>query len=138
MLYYIQKEEQHTTQNEKEIIIMAKIKTTNKYIKNVWNNVYRCGYCDLQYIMRGEEPVYYNCGVYGWNWDCYCDYKRDIAITTGYRNMTGRVIPNELIDIYSKIAKEILEGYWNKPYEEVQKALAENREKFFAELVEVV
>ena len=39
---------------------MSKIKTTNKYIKAVWKHVYRCGYCDLQYIMRGEDPVYYN------------------------------------------------------------------------------
>ena len=116
---------------------MAKIKTTNKHIKAIWNNVYRCGYCDLQYIMRGEEPVYYNCGVYGWNYDVYCDYKRDVAITTGYRNMTGRVIPNELIKRYSDIAKEILEDYWKKPYEEIQKALADNREKFFDELVNI-
>lgn len=117
---------------------MAKIKTTNKYLKAVWQNVYRCGYCDLQYIMRGEDPVYYNCGVYGWNYDAYCDYKRNVVITTGYRNMTGRVIPNELINRYTEKAKKILEGYWNKPYEEVQNALAENREEFFAELVEVV
>ena len=113
---------------------MAKIKTTNKYINQVWKNVFRCGYCDLQYIMRGEEPVYYNCGVYGWNYDAYCDYKRDIAITTGYRNMTGHRIPDEIIEKYTNIAKEICEGYWNKPYEEVQNALAENREKFFEEL----
>ena len=50
---------------------MAKIKTTNKYIKQVWKHVYRCGYCDLQYIMRGDEPMYYNCGIYGWNYDVY-------------------------------------------------------------------
>lgn len=117
---------------------MAKIKTTNKYINRVWANVYRCGYCDLQYIMKGEDPVYYNCGVYGWNWDCYCDYERNVAITTGYRNMTGRVIPNELINRYTEKAKEICEGYWNKPYEEVQNALAENRENFFKELVAIV
>ena len=114
---------------------MAKIKTTNKYIKAVWKHVYRCGYCDLQYIMRGEEPVYYNCGVYGLNWDGYCDYKRNIAITTGYRNMTGRCMPEGLIEKYSNIAKEILEDYWKKPYEEIQKALEENRENFFEELL---
>lgn len=116
---------------------MAKIKTTNKYIKAVWGNVYRCGYCDLQYIMKGEDPVYYNCGVYGWNWDGYCDFKRNVAITTGYRNMTGRVIPHEIINRYSEIAKEICKDYWNKPYDEIQKALAENREKFFDELVNI-
>lgn len=114
---------------------MAKIKTTNKYIKMVWKKVYRCGYCDLQYIMKGEEPTYYNCGVYGWNYDAYCDFKRNIAITTGYRNMTGARIPDELIEKYTAIAKEICKDYWNKPYEEIQNALAENRERFFEELL---
>lgn len=116
---------------------MAKIKTTNKYIKLVWRNVYRCGYCDLQYIMRGEDPVYYNCGVYGWNYDVYCDYKRDIAITTGYRNMTGARISDGLIEKYTETAKKILENYWNKPYEEIKNELAENRENFFEELANI-
>lgn len=116
---------------------MAKIKTTMKYINNVWGNVYRCGYCDLQYIMRYEEPQYYNSGVYGWNCDVYCDYKRDIAITTGYRNMRGRVIPHEIIDRYSKVAKEIIENGRDKTFDEIMSALAENREKFFDELVNV-
>ena len=84
-----------------------KTHTTIKNIKLAWNNVYRCGYCDLQYIMKYYEPKYYNSGIYGWNCDIYCDYKRDIAITTGYRNMAGRVIPNGLIEKYSDIAKEI-------------------------------
>jgi hypothetical protein len=137
MIIYRYKEQNNTTQNEKEIIIMAKIKTTNKYINQVWNHVFRAGYCDLQYIMKGEDPVYYNCGVYGWNWDGYCDYKRDIAITTGYRNMTGERIPDEIIEKYTKIAKEICEDYWKKPYEEVQKALEENRENFFEELLNI-
>ena len=137
MLIYRCKEQNNTPQNEKEIIKMAKIKTTNKYIKAVWANVYRCGYCDLQYIMRGEDPVYYNCGVYGWNYDAYCDYKRNIAITTGYRNMTGQRIPDEIIDKYTEIAKKILEDYWKKPYNEIEAALAENRENFFEELLNI-
>lgn len=111
-----------------------KIKTTIKYIKANWKKKFYCGYCDLQYIMRGTEPTYYNAGVYGWNCDIYCDFKRDIAITTGYRNMTGRRIPDELIKKYTDEAKEILKNEWAKPYEEIKTALAENREKFFEEL----
>ena len=116
---------------------MSKIKTTNKYIKAVWGNVYRCGYCDLQYIMRGEEPVYYNCGVYGWNYDVYCDYKRNIAITTGYRNMTGKQIPSELIEKYSKIAKEIGRDAIGTPWQEIKEAYEQNRENFFEELANI-
>ena len=111
-----------------------KIKTSIKSIRNNWRKVYYCGYCDLQYIMRGEEPTYYNCGIYGWNCDIYCDFKRDIAITTGYRNMTGKRIPDEIIEKYTAEAKKILEDMWVKPYEEYMQRIAENREKFFDEL----
>ena len=116
---------------------MSKIHTTIKYVKSVWGNVYRCGYCDLQYIMRGTEPMYYNSGVYGWNCDVYCDFKNDIAITTGYRNMAGKRIPEELIEKYSKIAKEISEQHWGKDYEEKLAELEQNRRNFFDELANI-
>lgn len=113
---------------------MSKQHTTIKSIRNNWRKVFRCGYCDLQNIMRGREANYYNAGIYGWNCDIYCDYLRDIAITTGYRNMTGRLIPAEIIEKYSKIADEINENYWKKPYTEVREALDENIKNFFEEL----
>ena len=108
--------------------------TSIKAIKNNWRKTFRCGYCDLQYIMKGTEPQFYNSGVYGWNCDVYCDYKNDIAITTGYRNMTGKRIPDEILDKYTKVAKEINAKPFTTPYEEIRKALDENIEKFFEEL----
>ena len=113
---------------------MSKIHTTMKYVKAVWRNVYRCGYCDLQYIMKYEDPIYYNSGVYGWNCDVYCDFKRNIAITTGYRNMAGNRIPDELIEKYTEIAKEILKNGHGKSYSEIKEELDQNRENFFEEL----
>ena len=114
-----------------------KTHATMKYIKNVWGNVYQCGYCDLQYIMRGEEPMYYNAGIYGWNCDVYTNFARDIAITTGYRNMRGKQIPNALIEKYSNIAKEICKDTFNKSYEDIQAELYVNRENFFDELANI-
>lgn len=111
-----------------------KIQTSIKNIKNNWKKVFYCGYCDLQYIMRGEEPTYYNAGVYGWNCDIYTDFSKDIAITTGYRNMTGRRIPDELIEKYTDEAKKILDNMWKEPYEKYMKRIEENRKKFFEEL----
>ena len=113
---------------------MTKIKTDMKTINNGFKKVFRAGYCDLQYIYEYEEPQYYNCGVYGWNCDIYVDYKRDIAITTGYRNMRGASIPHELIKKYSDIAKEIYEKPFSFPYDELKAALDENRENFLDEL----
>lgn len=114
-----------------------KEKTTMKAIRNNWSKVFYAGYCDLQYIFKSVEPRYYNCGVYGWNCDVYVDYKNDIAITTGYRNMTGRRIPDELIEEYSEIAKEISSNIFCKPYEEIKNALDENRENFLDELAKL-
>ncbi len=113
---------------------MSKQHTTIKNIRNLWDKTFRCGYCDLHYIFYYEEPTYYNSGVYGWNCDIYCDYKRDIAITTGYRNMTGKRIPSELIEKYTDNAKKILENQWKVSLDELKKALDENRENFLDEL----
>lgn len=111
-----------------------KKQTTIKFIKGYFNKVFYCGYCDLQYIFRYEEPQYYNSGVYGWNCDIYTDYARDIAITTGYRNMTGKRIPDEIIEKYTAEAKAILENTFKVSYEDIKNALDENREAFLTEL----
>ncbi len=112
---------------------MSKIHTSMKYVSNYWNKVFRAGYCDLAYIFRYEEPQYYNSGVYGWNCDIYCDFARDIAITTGYRNMRGQNIPSEILQKYTAIAKEICENY-NIPYAEMKEKLDKNRQNFLDEL----
>lgn len=91
--------------------------------------VFRCGYCDLQYIFRGIEPDYYNTGVYGWNCDIYL-FDR-LVITTGYRNMRGRPIPEQLIEKYSAIAKEIVTS---GRFRCVQDEIVANAVNFIAEL----
>lgn len=111
-----------------------KQQTTIKHVKNYFGKVFQTGYCDLQYIFHHEQPQYYNAGVYGWNCDIYTDYARDIAITTGYRNMTGKRIPTKIIEKYSNIAKKIIEKPFTVGWEEKQKELAENRENFLDEL----
>ncbi len=113
-----------------------KKQTTMKAIVNNWKNVYETGYCDLQFIFKYEEPQYYNNGIYGWNCDIYTDAIRDIAITTGYRNMRGKMIPRELIEKYSNIAKEIMD-YRNKSYQQVMDELNANKENFLDELLNI-
>lgn len=111
-----------------------KIETTMKRVVQLYPKVFRCGYCDLQNIFKYEEPVYYNCGVYGWNCDIYVNFKRDIAITTGYRNMRGERVPDEIIRKYDAIAREILKSTWEVSYDELKAKLDENRENFLNEL----
>lgn len=111
-----------------------KQRTTMKDIRNNWNKVFKCGYCELQDIMRYHEPQYYNCGVYGWNCDIYVDYKNDIAVTTGYRNMTGKDIPRELLNKYSEIARNINTNLLERAFPEVKAEFEQNMENFFDEL----
>ena len=114
---------------------MKKQKTSMTTISKYWKYVFSCGYCDLQNIFNGENPQYYNSGVYGWNCDIYCDYEKDIAITTGYRNTRGKRIPHEIIKKYDEIAKEIKNKYSFTQYENMKKELAENKENFLQELL---
>lgn len=111
-----------------------KNKTTMKHITNNYKRVWRCGYCDLQYIMDRDDPTFYNAGIYGWNCDIYIDLKTDTAITTGYRNMRGERIPDEIITKYSDAAKKIKASYSAATYKEMQAALKANKRAFYDEL----
>ena len=70
-------------------------------------------YCDLQNIMKHNEPTYYNAGLYGWNCDIYTDYVDGefVAISTGYRNTRGPVIPRSLIAEYNDRAEMLANKY---------------------------
>lgn len=105
-------------------------------VVNRFNNVFRCGYCDLQSIFYCVEPVYYNAGVYGWNCDLYIDYETDTIISTGYRNMRGASINREIIKKYDAIAREIIENNSFKDYEKLMNLLQENRKNFINEVLE--
>lgn len=89
---------------------MSKMHMTRKAIRNFpgVSHVYYVGYCDLQFLLSDSNPVFYNAGIYGWNWDGYSFYDRSgrkIIINTGYRNMTGRKIPWEIAKKYNDLAE---------------------------------
>ena len=92
-----------------------KFKTTAKAIREGFNNVKCAGYCDLQYLLRGTEPVAYTAGIYGWNFDVYRVH--GITICTGYRGMPGARL--EAIAEYEAKARAIWSEY-KMPYEEQQ------------------
>ena len=122
---------------KRKVNIMSKMETTMKAIRYNYRKVFRAGYCDLAHIFNGYDPQFYNAGIYGWNCDIYIDYGRDMAITTGYRNMAGASIPLDLIKKYDGIAREILDGQFGRPYEETRKAIDSNREAFLEELMKL-
>ena len=82
-----------------------KIKTTEKQIKGVFNNIISIGYCDAWYLLKHREPLMYTSGVYGWNADIYV-INNDTCIVTGYRPFG-----NLKIDAISKLNKKARDYY---------------------------
>lgn len=111
-----------------------KMKVTNKLLKNNYFKMYVVGYCDLQNIMQGIEPRFYNTGVYGWNYDVFESPDGRAVISTGYRNMQGVRIPSAILDKYNKKAIAINARYDFRDYDKKKKALEKMRVNFWQEL----
>ncbi len=113
-----------------------KFKTTSRELKNdvPINYLFKTEYCALQKLFYCEQPIAYSCGAYGWNYDVY--KIDDVYITTGYRSMVGKYIPNELVKKYndkaSKIAYDI-----NLTYDDKREMLSDLIQEFKAELLNV-
>ena len=85
-----------------------KFKTTRKQINKNYNSVISIGYCDAQYLLQGKNPIAYNAGYYGWNYDLYD--VNGVAIVTGYRPW-GNIHPDyNTIKKYEDEARKIC-GY---------------------------
>lgn len=65
-----------------------KAKLTRNQIKKL-TPLLRVEYCGAAHLLRGLDPVGYNSGYYGWNWDLYS--VDGVFVCTGYRNLCGEV-----------------------------------------------
>lgn len=90
-----------------------KFKTTTKAIKNGSVRIRSAGYCELQNLLHGHEPIAYTCGTYGWNYNVYEVY--GLTICTGYRGMPGARL--EKCTEYENKARALWDDY-KMPYEE--------------------
>ena len=93
-----------------------KLKTTMK-ITNNYSHVIAIGYCNAQFLLRYQNPVFCNAGIYGWNNDIYIGLPNDTCIVTGYRNLRGIHPDSNLLKEYEKQAEKIACD-WAIPYEE--------------------
>lgn len=62
-----------------------KAKLTRNQIKNL-TPLLQVG-SGVTHLLRGLEPLGYNSGFYGWNWDLYNVY--DVFICAGCKNLCG-------------------------------------------------
>ncbi len=98
-----------------------KFKTTAKAIKEGYAKVYSVGYCDLETLLRYEEPVAYTAGVYGWNANIY-QLNNYTALVTGYRPFGGH-IDYQLVKEYENRARGILDKEHYSKHKELFSAL---------------
>ena len=75
---------------------MKKLRISAKALKECYNyhlNVRVGDMADFRTILG--EPNYYNCGIYGWNFDAW--ELGDVVINSGYRNTFGLVIRDDAL-----------------------------------------
>lgn len=82
--------------HERMANMIRKTRTTQKWLKNSFKNVYGASYndyCDLHYML--PDARWYTAGVYGWNADVYL-LDIDTVLVAGYRPI-GQMLQTEEI-----------------------------------------
>lgn len=95
---------------------MTKYKVTRKAMKESYDRIICVGYCNLQYLLRFQEPFAYSTRSEGWA----CDYYDidGVLISTGYAPIDSRRTKSsyDVCRKYDKAAQKILCEY--SSYEE--------------------
>lgn len=70
------------------MVEIMRYKTTRKAMKESYDRIAKVGYCNLQHLLRFQEPFAYSTRVEGWA----CDYYdiNGILISTGYNPIEGK------------------------------------------------
>ena len=82
---------------------MIKLKVTKKEIKNNFQNVFYCNYCQLADLLSYEMASYYTANAYGWRNDIYLI--NNTVIVTGYEPFGNREISTEICKKYEGMAR---------------------------------
>lgn len=107
----------------------TKMKMTRNQIADLSvDKIVTARYCELQYLLSGIDPVGYNAGINGWNYDVYII--GDIGILTGYR-MPNKYPRAVKIEEYEQEAYKIVSS--RMPSLNIISELNKLREAFVAE-----
>ena len=86
-----------------------KMKTTKKYMQHLFgHNIISVGYCAVQFLLRGREPMWYTTSrVYGWRADVY-NLGNVLALSTGYAPFGSINLDYDFVQKYENAAAEAL------------------------------
>ncbi len=96
-----------------------KYKTTSREVKAGYYYIISVGYCDLQYLLKSENPAAYAKGIYGWKFDVY-QLDGNVALVTGYNPVSPKNTKKDY-----KIIREYDEKAKNMTREELSILLKE-------------
>lgn len=94
---------------------------------------------DIQTLLHYQRPQFYNCGVYGWNWNAYVFYTtgyKTYFVLEGYRNFpSNRVYPDyDFVRGYEEQARAIQKDFslsYDEKKEKINALLKEFLRKIF-------
>ena len=105
---------------------MSKTRLTKKFLNACYCNILGTGYCNLQFLLKFQEPFAYSTRAEGWA----CDYYNvdGVLISTGYSPLKSKGVRScyELEHEYESIAREILENSvisWEEKEESINRLL---------------
>lgn len=110
---------------------MGKLKLTKKAVKEAYGTIIKIGYCNLQWLLKYENPFAYSTRAEGWA----CDYYNidNVIISMGYSPI-GKGVSYELTKKYEDKAREIATNY-KLNWEQQKNQLSELLNQFIEECV---
>lgn len=103
---------------------MRKIKVTQTYIKQSFENIILVYNEQLQFLLYGEDCIFYNEGREGWNFDVYI-IDENTCICTGYSPIGNIKTAYNTTRPYNLLGKKLKEryGYYSERYQYTQNKL---------------
>lgn len=112
-----------------------KFKTTQKAIKSNYTYIICVGYCQLQNLLNGLNPIAYTVRREGWGCDVY-ELAPDIALTTGYAPFGNVRLTYDICRRYEREATTLMyktDGSYDFSYPQLLEAL---RHQFVQEVLQ--
>lgn len=111
-----------------------KVKVTKKGIKENFKNIISVGYCELQFLLREKNPIFYTTRVEGWGADIY-QINNTTCVVTGYAPFGNIKIERSIIKKYEDAARKVCCDY-SLNWEQQTKKLDKLLDKFIKEVIE--
>lgn len=109
---------------------MIKQRVTNKFVKEIYGtkNIVNIRYCYIDKWLHRLSPMFYTCGIYGWNYDVY--NLGGFAICQGYRNIPGIRATDEQLNAIKARLEALDKKDHLLTYDEMNKLIYETLEKW--------